>query len=275
MATDQDYFRLELSHNADMLFWVSRAEKGMDFLGTLLDGNGNTIATHDDSFLSGDRSKHFFIRKELDPGLYYLKVSGGLAATYDVCKGYRPEDTVNWEYCEETFEKAAAETPGPYTVGAQAIETRHTGFPTSLPLTVSEGTVTAARFKNHTEKHFYTITVDQQAPVSQGGAWTQVNTIDLPGEMEFEVNASLSQVDGPEGHGVSVAVDFSGASQIFFMPDGSAVTSAGILSNGVVYVGEPLKVETNRAVTLFGSTGRIRQWIFNVDENKFKDSTWE
>ena len=166
VATDQDYFRLELSHNADMLFWVSRAEKGMDFLGTLLDGNGNTIATHDDSFLSGDRSKHFFIRKQLDPGLYYLKVSGGRAATYDVCKGYRPEDTVKWEYCEETFEKAAAETPGPYTVGAQAIETRHTGFPTSLPLTVSEGTVTAARFKNHTEKHFYTITVDQPTHVA-------------------------------------------------------------------------------------------------------------
>ncbi len=120
-----------------------------------------------------------------------------------------------------------------------------------------------------------TITVDQQAPVSQGGTWTQVSTIDLPGEMEFEVNASLSEVDGPEGHGVSAAVDFSGASQIFFMPDGSAVTSAGILSNGVVYVGEPLKVETNRAVTLFGSTGRIRRWIFNVDENKFQDSTWE
>ncbi len=120
-----------------------------------------------------------------------------------------------------------------------------------------------------------TITVDQQAPVSQGGTWTQVSTTDLPGEMEFEVNASLSEVDGPEGHGVSAAVDFSGASQIFFMPDGSAVTSAGILSNGVVFVGEPLKVETNRAVTLFGSTGRIRRWIFNVDENKFQDSTWE
>ncbi len=120
-----------------------------------------------------------------------------------------------------------------------------------------------------------TITVDEQAPVSQGADWTLVSTTDLPGLMEFEVNAALSAVDGPEGHGVSAAVDFSGASQVFFMPDGSAVTSAGILSNGVVYVGEPLKVETNRAVTLFGSTGRIRRWIFNVDENKFKDSTWE
>ena len=120
-----------------------------------------------------------------------------------------------------------------------------------------------------------TILVEQQAPVSQGGAWTQVSTTDLPGLMEFEVNASLSAVDGPEGHGVSTAIDFSGSSQIFFMPDGSAVTSAGILSNGVVYVGEPLKVETNRAVTLFGSTGRIRRWIFNVDTNKFQDSTWE
>jgi Tfp pilus assembly protein FimT len=120
-----------------------------------------------------------------------------------------------------------------------------------------------------------TITVDQQAPVSQGGAWTQVSTTDLPGLMEFEVDAALSAVDGPEGHGVSAAIDFSGASQIWFMPDGSAVDTNGALSNGVVYVAEPSKVETSRAVTLFGSTGRIRRWVFDVDENKFQDSTWE
>ena len=79
-----------------------------------------------------------------------------------------------------------------------------------------------------------TITVDQQAPVSQGGAWTQVSTIELPGDMELGVDAGITT--GPEGYGTSSVVDFSGASQIFFMPDGSAVTSAGILTNGVVYV---------------------------------------
>ncbi len=119
-----------------------------------------------------------------------------------------------------------------------------------------------------------TITVDQQAPVSQGGAWTQVSTVALPGEMEFGVDTTITS--GPEGHGTSADIDFSGASQIFFMPDGSAVSSAGIVSNGVVYVAQPSnQVHTSRAVTLFGSTGRIRRWIFDVDENKFQDSTWE
>ena len=119
-----------------------------------------------------------------------------------------------------------------------------------------------------------TITVDQQAPVSQGGTWTQVSTTDLPGEMEFGIDLAIS--DGPEGHATSADIDFSGASLIFFMPDGSAVSSAGIVSNGVVYVAQPSnQVHTSRAVTLFGSTGRIRRWIFDVDENKFQDSTWE
>ena len=109
---------------------------------------------------------------------------------------------------------------------------------------------------------------------SEGGTWTQVSTVDLPGEMIFEIDSSVPS-PGPEGHGISQVVDFSGASQIWFIPDGSAVDSTGALSNGVVYVGEPSNVHTNRAVTLFGSTGRIKRWIFNVDENKFKDSTWE
>ena len=107
-----------------------------------------------------------------------------------------------------------------------------------------------------------TITVDQQAPISQGGAWTQVSTTELPGDMEFEIDGTISS--GPEGHATSAVADFSGASQIFFMPDGSAVTSAGILSNGVVYVAQPTKVETARAVTLFGSTGRIKRYAYTT-----------
>jgi len=106
-----------------------------------------------------------------------------------------------------------------------------------------------------------TITVDQQAPVSQGGAWTQVSTVELPGEMELEIDSGAVST-GPEGFATSQVANFSGASQIFFMPDGSAVTSAGILSNGVVYVAQPSKIETTRAVTLFGSTGRIKRYKY-------------
>ncbi len=101
-----------------------------------------------------------------------------------------------------------------------------------------------------------TITVE----ASQGGTWTQVSTVDLPGDMELEIDGSIS--NGPEGYGTSQVADFSGALEIFFMPNGSAVTSAGILSSGVVYVAQPSKVETTRAVTLFGTTGRIKRYKY-------------
>jgi len=111
-----------------------------------------------------------------------------------------------------------------------------------------------------------TITVDQQAPVSQGGAWTQVSTVELPGDMELEIDAATVGITGPPSpsgtYTTSQVADFSGASQIFFLPNGSAVTSAGILTNGVVYVAQPSKVETTRAVTLFGSTGKIKRYKY-------------
>ncbi len=119
-----------------------------------------------------------------------------------------------------------------------------------------------------------TITVE----ASQGGTWTQVSTVDLPGDMELKIDGIST---GPPNVGTlppfatSQVADFSGASEIFFMPDGSAVTSAGILSNGVVYVAQPSKVETTRAVTLFGSTGRLKRWKYNLDLVPPIDSTWE
>ena len=111
-----------------------------------------------------------------------------------------------------------------------------------------------------------TITVDEQAPVSQGGAWTQVSTVELPGDMEFEIDAATVGTTGPPSpsgtYSTSQVADFSGASQVFFLPNGSAVTSAGLTSNGVVYVAQPSKVETTRAVTLFGSTGKIKRYKY-------------
>jgi len=101
-----------------------------------------------------------------------------------------------------------------------------------------------------------TITVE----ASQGGTWTQVSTVELPGNMELGIDGSIS--NGPEGYGTSQVADFSGASEVFFMPNGSAVDGAGILTSGVVYVAQPSKVETTRAVTLFGTTGRIKRYKY-------------
>ncbi len=106
-----------------------------------------------------------------------------------------------------------------------------------------------------------TITVE----ASLGGTWTQVSTVDLPGEMELKIDGIST---GPPNVGTlppfatSQVADFSGASEVYFMPDGSAVTLAGILTSGVVYVAQPSKVETTRAVTLFGTTGRIKRYKY-------------
>ncbi len=113
-----------------------------------------------------------------------------------------------------------------------------------------------------------TITVHQQAPVAEGGAWTQVSEAELPGEMEFNIDAGISS--GPEDFTTSQAINFSGLSQVFFMPDGSAITGIGQISNGVAYVSWPQEVDTTRAVTLFGGTGRIKRWKY-----VYESGSWE
>ncbi len=125
-----------------------------------------------------------------------------------------------------------------------------------------------------------TITVDEQAPVSQGGAWTQVSTIELPGDMELGVDGSLPGAPAPGGstYPITQAANFgiSQESEVYFMPDGSAVTSAGILTNGVVYLVQPSNsMDTSRAVTLFGSTGRVKRWAYIIDLVPPIDSGWE
>jgi len=105
-----------------------------------------------------------------------------------------------------------------------------------------------------------TITVE----ASQGGTWSQVSTATLPGEMEFGKDGSVAA--GPEGYVTTQVASFGPSNElvISFMPDGSAVDSLGILSSGVVYVAQPSKVETTRAVTLFGTTGRIKRYTYHT-----------
>jgi len=107
------------------------------------------------------------------------------------------------------------------------------------------------------------ITIESKAPASEGGAWSQVSSSELSGDLEFYISPSLSG-GGPEGHSTSYACDFdgSGASQVYFMPDGSAITGLGQTSNGVVYVSRQGEIDTTRAVTLFGTTGRLKRWTY-------------
>jgi len=57
----------------------------------------------------------------------------------------------------------------------------------------------------------------------------------------------------------------AGVATVCFNPDGTATDSLGNIANGVVYVGRPGDLYSSRAITLWGSTGRIRGWrLYNI-----------
>jgi prepilin-type N-terminal cleavage/methylation domain-containing protein len=112
-----------------------------------------------------------------------------------------------------------------------------------------------------------TMTVNQNTP---GG--TQLLSVTLPSDITFHLEAGIptSQTVAPttpDGFGTaSFAIDFDqgisggGATAIYFQPDGTAVDNNGNINNGVVYFGRPGELYSTRAITLWGSTGRIRGW---------------
>ena len=98
-----------------------------------------------------------------------------------------------------------------------------------------------------------------------------VQTLTLPQDVQFMVQAGMpnNAATVPDGFGNGgTAIDFGqglGAgslNQVMFMPDGSSQDQAqpGWYNSGVIYLGRPNDLESMRAVTVFGTTGRIRGW---------------
>ena len=72
---DEDYFRFEVSVRGEVL--VARTTGGLDTLGALYDADGAEVATDDDS----GEGANFRIRRQLDAGAYYVRVSSWRAGT--------------------------------------------------------------------------------------------------------------------------------------------------------------------------------------------------
>jgi len=94
----------------------------------------------------------------------------------------------------------------------------------------------------------------------------------LPPDVTYHVepgspNTTLTTPDG-FGTASNGAFDFDwgapadvgGGNTIYFYPDGTAHDAAGHVNNGVVYLGVPGNLNTCRAVSLWGYTGRLRGW---------------
>jgi Tfp pilus assembly protein FimT len=84
---------------------------------------------------------------------------------------------------------------------------------------------------------------------------------------EYGVRITLfpDSPDTPDGYGAAGAVDFpeEGA----FDSEGSFVDGAGLPMNGTLYIGMPGSPSTARAITITGSTGRARFYIWNGGED--------
>jgi prepilin-type N-terminal cleavage/methylation domain-containing protein len=108
--------------------------------------------------------------------------------------------------------------------------------------------------------------------ITQGSTGTVTATYFLPPDIAFDAEPGLPTSPvvfpaTPDGFGVGTpAIDFdqgiAGGTKnvIYFYPDGSAEDVIGNVNNGVVYLAMPGFINTSRAITLWGATGRLRGW---------------
>lgn len=99
--------------------------------------------------------------------------------------------------------------------------------------------------------------------VDPGNNVVLVNTVVLP--IDFQYTTFAGMPDTPDGFGNAAPVVFGNSMMVRFRPDGTGVDVNLAPVNGSVFFANPNQRQTFRAVTLLGSTGRIRgyRWTGN------------
>lgn len=98
------------------------------------------------------------------------------------------------------------------------------------------------------------------------GTFQTVSTVTLPSDMQFANLPGIPTANTPDGFGdgsvaINFAINASGdPTQIYFQPDGRALTQTGEVANGVVYMGRTGELLSSRAVSMYGATGRVKSW---------------
>ena len=83
-----------------------------------------------------------------------------------------------------------------------------------------------------------------------------LSNIPIEGGVQFVLVAGLP--DTPDAFGKASGVDFGTAFNVKFTPDGTLVNQDGAGANGTVFIAVPKLATSARAVTILGSTGRVR-----------------
>ncbi|HXN22053.1 MAG TPA: prepilin-type N-terminal cleavage/methylation domain-containing protein [Candidatus Dormibacteraeota bacterium] len=132
---------------------------------------------------------------------------------------------------------------------------------------ISERRITTVSFKTVTINSVQVseVQLQQVPPAWVGGPTVTLATVDLEGGAQLYVFPGLP--DTPMGFGNSTPVSFSNPANpaaaipaLQFLSDGSFGTSVGVPINGTVFLGIPGTPSTARAVTILGSTGRVRPY---------------
>lgn len=90
---------------------------------------------------------------------------------------------------------------------------------------------------------------------------TAISSAFLEHNMRFMQFAG--QPDTPDAFGNGAPLAFGPAPAVMFTADGMLTDNAGNPVNGTVFLGEPGKPMTARALTIFGPTARIRTFRWN------------
>jgi prepilin-type N-terminal cleavage/methylation domain-containing protein len=98
-----------------------------------------------------------------------------------------------------------------------------------------------------------------------------VQTLTLPPDIQFMVQGGMpnSPATTPDGFGSGItAIDFGqglglgNLTSVMFMPDGTSQDAMGLgnYNSGVIYMGRAAELQSMRAITVMGTTGRVRGW---------------
>jgi type II secretory pathway pseudopilin PulG len=94
---------------------------------------------------------------------------------------------------------------------------------------------------------------------------TVLSIVPIQAPVVFMLNPGTP--DTPDGFGNAAPIEFGGIAggppTMMFQSDGTFVSTAGVILNGTVFLGEPNVPTATRAVTVLGATGRIRMYKAN------------
>ena len=95
------------------------------------------------------------------------------------------------------------------------------------------------------------------------GPNTVISLLPIPGDVIF--TTFVGEPDTPDGYGNNAPIYFGGvangpAAGMVYQSDGTFAASTGVPINGTVFMGIPNQPTTARAITILGTTGRVRSY---------------